>query len=120
MSLGRSLIRSMGGKEYPVTRSRGGSYIAGIWTEDDSGPADLKALMSEQPVTGKDIERIEEGDRNKEIKKVYSADELRIHNESTGSQADIVTIRGKQFQVQTVERWTDYWKCLIISLEVKE
>lgn len=119
-SLGASLIRSMGGKKFSVRRSRGGSYVNGVWTEDDTGPAILQVLASEQPVNGKDIERIPEGDRVREVRKLYAAQELRPHNERTGAEADVITIRGQEFQVSTVERWQSYWKCLIVSLEVKE
>ena len=102
ISLGRSLIASMNGKNYTLKRKNPGSYVAGKWV-DGSNISGLVAFASIQPLSGKEMVRIPEGDRNRERKVAYSADELRVADPSGKYKADILTVDGQDFQVESVE-----------------
>lgn len=80
----------------------------------------LTCFASQQPLSGSEIVRIPEGDRDRERMKLYSADELRISSEITQAAADVVTVNGIEYQVESVARWTDYWKCIIVEIEPPE
>jgi hypothetical protein len=114
MALGRSLIVSMGGEEFIVKRSSGGSYVNGVYT----GPplAGVTITASKQPL-GRDVENLAEGDRTKNSVKLYSADELKIHNEKTGAAADVIIIDGSDFEIKYVEAWPNYWKAIAVEVE---
>lgn len=76
----------------------------------------LTAFASVQPLTGRELDRLPEGDRNKERLKLYSADPLFTKEQSVTKEADILTIAGEQWEVESVQRWTDYWKCTVVKL----
>lgn len=80
----------------------------------------LTVFATEQPLTGRDLVRIEEGDRSRERRKLYSADELFVSREGAGNAADIVTIDGIQFQVENVEKWSGHWKAILVKIEDEE
>lgn len=109
----RSLIQSMGGKTFPVRRYSAGAYVNGMWQETLT----LSSVFgSAQPLTGLEIVRIPEGDRERERLKIYSADELRASKSGVG-RADEVVIEGDIFQVERVERWANYWKAFVVKRE---
>lgn len=118
MSLGADIIRSMGGKPYQVTRSGGGEYVKGEWVE--IAQQTLQIVASIQPLSGREIERLPEGDRIRESKKGYFVEAVRPSSEITGAAADLVLIEGKQFQVYNVEPWPHYWKALLVATPRKE
>lgn len=119
ISLGRSLIASMNGKNYTLKRKNAGSYVAGKWVDGTLIPS-LVAFASIQPMTGKEMVRIPEGDRNRERKVAYSADLLKVAEPTSGTKADIVTVDGQDFEVESVEPWTDYWKAVIVKVNESE
>lgn len=80
----------------------------------------VTCFASQQPLSGSDIVRIPEGDRDRERLKLYSADRLQISSELTLQAADIVTVNGTDYQVESVALWTDYWKCIIVEIEPSE
>lgn len=77
-------------------------------------------LATEMPLTGHDLLRIPEGDRTRERKKIYSADIVFIENPDTKAKADVVTVYGKDYQVESVETWPQYWKAVLVSVEPPE
>ena len=115
IKLGRSLIKSMNGVEYSVRRSTAGVYVAGAWVE--SATTTVTVLASKQAVGGYDIQRLPEGDRTKQVIKLYSADELKIHDERTGSAADVITVDSIDYEVKTCEHWSSYWKAMATKVE---
>lgn len=119
ISLGRSLIASMNGKNYNVTRRNPGSYVNGKWVEG-SLITPLVAFASIQPMTGREMMRIPEGDRNRERKIAYSADLLKVAEPTAKTKADILNVDGQDFQVESVEPWTDYWKAVIVKVNESE
>lgn len=119
VSLGRDLIASMNGQQLTVRRYAPGSYVAGKYVPGaTSAPA---CLASVQPLSGNEIVRIPEGDRQRERKKLYAADLLQISNEAVMQKADeILGLEGRDWQVESVQKWTDYWKCIIVAIEPDE
>lgn len=78
----------------------------------------VTCFASVQPLSGAEILRLAEGDRDTERWKAYSADRLYISDETkTGRQADIVTVDGVDYQVESVQRWTDFYKCVLVEIE---
>lgn len=117
VSLGRSLIQSMNGKRRTLKRSVDAGYVNGVWNSVVTG---VYVMAGVQPATGADIKRLPEGDRAKKVLRVYSADELRVHDEKAGLPADIIIIGQDDFVVVEVERWPNYWKALVVRREQKD
>ena len=81
---------------YAVTRKATGSYPNGVYAE---GPTtNFNITGNCQPVSGDEILQIAEGDRKKQILKLYSSTELRKN--------DVVTVDNKPFEANPVEDWT--------------
>lgn len=117
ISLGRSLIASMNGAFYTVKRSKAGKYVDGIWQEDKCKDKTTTVFASIQPVTGDDLKRLEEGDRQSDTRKLYSADPLYTSNDTNQAHADIVLIDGKEYQVQVAEHWPNYTKAIAVRVK---
>lgn len=80
----------------------------------------LTVFACPQPLSGRETLAIPEGDRNRERLKLYSADELRVKDEVTKADADVVEVDGKLFKVESVQAWSDYWKAIVVSVEPDE
>lgn len=99
----RGLIRSMKGTTYTVTRDAGG-YVNGVWTPNTST---VNVLAAVQPLTGPELVRLPEGDRERAVFKVYSADEIRTRDE--------IAVSGVTYQLQNVEPWSGHWKAVAVK-----
>ena len=74
-----------------------GAYVDGTWVE---GTKDIKTFLGGvQPASGKDIESLSTGRRDKGIVKVYSTIELAVSEESGNTSGDIVHYRGKRWEL---------------------
>ena len=80
---------------YAVTRKTG-SYIDGIYVPGTDSNFSVKGNC--QPVSGEDVLQISEGDRTKQLLKIYTKTELKIN--------DIVTVDSKLFEAHPVQNWT--------------
>jgi hypothetical protein len=72
---------------------------------------------SVQPLRGNEVDRLPEGLRTRELKKLYTSTEL--NGSAPGEEPDRVTIDGEVWEVATVERWAElgnYWKVMIAKL----
>lgn len=120
MKLGRDSIKAMNGKNYTVKReSIAGSYNGeGVWVPGGEGT--VTVFASKQPLTGKEIVRIPEGDRTKQRFVLYSADLLKALDEVEGKKADVVTLEEGEFQVESVSPWTNFYKAIIVKIERQE
>ena len=117
ISLGAELISEFG-ETYQVRRTQMGQYIEGVF---QPGITELvTALASIQPMSMKEIMRIAEGDRNRERRVVYSADELRIQNEENKAPADVMLVDGQDWTVEKVEKWPNFWKAIIVTSNTDE
>jgi hypothetical protein len=118
MGTGRSLVRVVKKGAVSMTRKR-----FAIVAYDDYGrpsvpkPTEDTIQAWPQPVSGDDLERLPEGRRTKEVIKLYSLDEIYSTDTSEADMADIVTIDGKEYEVENVYDWDAdglYWKALAV------
>ena len=72
-------------------------------------PPTITAQASVQPITGRDLEAIDRGERHKRHVLILTRCELLIH--------DFFTFDGDSFQVQTVERWGKHFECVARKIE---
>lgn len=86
---------------------RVGSYVNGVWTPSVS-PTSLPIRASIQPINGRDIERLPEGRRSKAAIAIYTTTPLLLDDVATSQMADVITWRGKRWQVDHVESWDTF------------
>lgn len=75
-----------------ITRKTGGGYTGGHYVDGTSANSTIRANV--QPLTGKEILQLPEGDRLRESLKAFSTSEIRVN--------DIVTRNSKTYEVQRV------------------
>jgi hypothetical protein len=95
-----------------ITRTAAGSYVAGHYVA--GSPQQFDARGNIQPLTGIELQQLPEGDRQKEVKKIYTAFALQ--------NGDVVTRAGGiRYEVQTVEDWTAFhqphYKARLVRIE---
>jgi hypothetical protein len=95
-----------------VTRTAAGSYVSGRFVAGTS--QDHPARGNIQPLTGLELLQLAEGDRQREVKKIYTAFAL--------ANGDVVTrADGTRFEVQAVEDWTAFhqphYKARLVRIE---
>jgi hypothetical protein len=96
------------GTTYTVRRRDPGSYVnghwqpAGTWTEFD-------IVASIQPLRGKEMELLPEGERSKEMVRIYTKSGLRQTIEQQDVKGDLVSYKGRQYEVKSVEEWEFSW-----------
>ena len=90
--------------------------------DDDGFPSNpvFEELTSEgnaQPLSGLEILQVPEADRTRQVLNWFTPDELKLE--------DIVTRKGIEFEVQTVENWEcsgvciKFFKCRMVKVDVK-
>lgn len=96
---------------YTVTRFAAGTRAKGVYTPG-AGTA-ITRLMAVQPATGKEIDRLPEGARNRETLRCYSSEDLRAPEQGTSTGGDRFTYNGAVFEVVKVDdrsRDGGYWR----------
>jgi hypothetical protein len=114
LSLGRKLIASLNGQNYKVCRTIGSNFVDGIY---EPIQVETSIFGTVQPVGGEDLVRIPEGDRKTDRLKIYTSDQLFTSSDSTSNAADIIIINEIQYQVESVERWPDYNKAVLVRFK---
>ena len=92
-----------------INVSRGmttGSYVDGFWVEPLRATEVVKASV--QPVGDKELLILPDGDRNKELLKLYSVYKFQIKDEAAGQTSDIVDIDGRSYEVLSVQDYTSH------------
>lgn len=109
MNMASTIARLAQGR-FTVSRPSG-SYVAGRWVEGTAETFEITASI--QPATPKELQRLPEGDRVRDVIAIWTTTELRVAA-SPAAQADRVTYAGAVYEVQAVERWDlgAYWKVL--------
>lgn len=80
-------------------------------TDDGAGhytpntPTTFTVQANIQPTSGRDLQRLPEAFRTKEIIKLFSRDALQTEDSNAGTPADLVTFNGLQYEVQSVQPW---------------
>lgn len=82
-----------------VTRTAVGSYVAGRYVPGSA--QDMDAAGNIQPLTGKELLQLPEGERQRQAKKIYTA--FALENGDVVTRAD-----GIRYEVQAVEDWTEF------------
>ena len=82
------------------SRGADGRYVPGP-------PTETPIRASVQPLTGADLQTLEEGDRQRDPKRVYTDSDLRTTNQhvTPKTKADHVIIDSVVYQVRTVDTW---------------
>lgn len=112
------LIR-LGAKEYELTRQSGtGDFSSGVFEPSETQVSVITGR--DVPASGQVLMQLEEGDRAKEVLTFYTAVELFTASETLGIQADILTVRGKKFQVQAVKNWGNLFEATLLSMNTEE
>lgn len=100
---------------YPVTRRTSGAYDTDGKFVPDAGTV-INTDANVQPVTGRDLERLDEGRRARETLKFISETELFTEDKDANRAADNVVIDGYTWEVVNVERWSvaaGYYRMLL-------
>jgi hypothetical protein len=100
---------------YAVTRRGPAAFTAGRAVQ--AAPTTLTITASVQPIRGRELDRLEELYRTRELQALWTATELRTAG--AAGEADTVEIGGASWQVQSVESWAElggYWKVLVARM----
>jgi hypothetical protein len=112
MDLSSTVLRLSSGS-YTVSRREVGSWTDGLYSPGDLST--LTVVASVQPLTGKQLQRLPEGLRAKELKAFITQTLLRTVSESEGTPADVVEVPGEGFyQIEKVEDWSQagFYSCI--------
>jgi hypothetical protein len=112
MSL-RGILRII--KKHALPRSvyrRSGSYTNGRWVQ--TGETETTLEIAIQPLSGKELDNVPEGRREKDNIKLFSLSELLGVDPLTGRQPDQVLYDSKRYELYKTKRWdvlgtTYYW-----------
>lgn len=100
-----------------VTRfDKDGKYVEGVYQECST--TTLNVMATVQPLSGKDLMLLPEGERSKESIRIYSDVELFTVNLISQRKADLITYRGKMYEVHSVKRWEQvipHFACVAIN-----
>lgn len=89
---------------YTVTRAGGpGSYVDGVFVPASTSSTSVLAMVA--PLDGRELLRLPEGLRSKELKQVFTIAALRVS--AAEERPDVVSIDGDSWQVERVERWAE-------------
>ena len=95
-----------------ITRTAAGSYVAGHYVA--GSPQQFDARGNIQPLSGIELQQLPEGDRQKEVKKIYTA--FALQNGDVVTRSD-----GIRYEVQAVEDWTAFhqphYKARLVRIE---
>lgn len=97
-----ALIEKMG-KAHTVKRPAETTYVNGRAVTGVVTTLEVKAHF--QPMTGRELQRLPEGERSKEMRVGWTAEPLRSSGEE--GQSDVVEIEGDDWEVSRVEDWSE-------------
>lgn len=87
-----------------IRETKRGSYVLGVWQGGQTSQIEILATV--EPLDGNEIMLMPEGERTKEMIRIYSQQELFTADEQRSRKADIVCYEGRLFEVHKVKRWT--------------
>lgn len=80
-----------------------GGYVDGVYQEGATSVFD--AVMSIQPLSGKELLQLPEGERTRRHVKGYTATELKTADQAESRKADRVAYGDVEYEVQNIETW---------------
>lgn len=106
-------------KDSIAIESKGASsYVNGLLVESQSTSQTLQATV--QPASPRDFQHLSEGMRGRETQKVYSGESLTAGSESGANKGDIMTYKGKTYEIQAVWVYSSpwfHWKALAVEVD---
>jgi hypothetical protein len=100
-----------------ISRDTAGTWANGRYTP---GARSITAgvVASFQPLRGREIEILPEGDRSKRSGKLYTAVEILAADRDTQLGADRIVFDGDTFEVLSVEKhhFGGYWKAIVVRV----
>jgi hypothetical protein len=93
------------GQILTITRFAAGSYVNGLWVEGSSSQLTVSGTV--QPVPGSILQTLPEGKRDRDMKLFICDSELFITNPDTGTSGDLVSIEGENWQVDSLQSWSN-------------
>jgi hypothetical protein len=102
---------------YTVTRRQSGAIVRGI--AQATTDATFTITASVQPASGKDMLRLPEGRRANETRVLFTTTQLYTGDQGSNYEADLVTIDGDDWEVQTVSDWLNwggglpFYRCIV-------
>ena len=89
-----------------VERRAGGEYVDGIY---QAGSIEtFSTLASVQQPSPDEMQMIEEGERNKDIRKFISLKEIRSTKDRDGQEPDYVIYKGNKYKIIMSADWQSY------------
>lgn len=85
-----------------ITYAAGTRGSDGRWVQGSSTSTTIYASV--QPMEGQDLEILEEGERARDGKRLYTATVMETANQHLGTSADLVTIDSINYEVRQVKR----------------
>lgn len=112
-----SLITRFAQPVQVARQATAGAYVDGLWV--DGSPQALTIKASVQPVSGRERAMLPEGDREREMVKLYSDTELKPSSQANQKAGDVVTWEGRDYLVTSCQLWKNpfgvlgsHWKCM--------
>lgn len=101
-----STIARLASDTITVHRKAASTLVNGIATEGGDAST-FTALASVQPAAGRDLLRLDEGERTREVLAIWTAAALQTASQSGHTAADVIDIPGRgSFEVQHVDNWS--------------
>lgn len=100
-----------------LKRDPGGTWANGRYTPGTRSTV-VGVMASFQPLRGREIELLPEGDRDKRSGKVYTYTELKSTDRAAELMADQIIFDGDTWEVRSVEKHTygGYWKAIVVRV----
>lgn len=109
------------GRDLVATRFDAGSYVNGTYVPGSTNSIDI--VMSVQPLNGKELMILPEGERTKNYVRGYTDTQLYTAQQSDSKKADRVSVDDVVYEVQKVEKWEGnemelqpYWKVMMAEV----
>lgn len=102
-----SVISAAFGKKFTVKRmTTQGSYVDGYYVGGKITAFEIQASL--QPMNERDYLLLDEGDRTKDVRKIYTTTKLVVGSQNKLSASDVVCIDGEDYQVRKIEDWSNH------------
>ncbi len=102
----RGAIASLATGDYVVTRRLAGTYVDGLYVPDPTDAEQFVIVASVQPVTGRDLKDLPEGQNGDEVYEVITT--TPIHTRIPGFEADEVSIDGEPWKITRASTWRSF------------
>lgn len=112
----RDTIERFSTGTYTVRRAPPATFVSGRRAIGSS--YEIQVVASVQPLTGRELMRLPEGERTRERMVVFTADAL--HTQSDDHAGDEIIIDGDVWEVERVENWSTlggYWRSFVVRRE---